>query len=51
MANYLVLPTSVSESVTDFATADIIFSAGIIVARSNCSDTVSTVAVIICSKN
>lgn len=28
-----------------------VFSIGIIVVRSNCSDTVSTVAVIICSKN
>lgn len=45
------LPVSVSVNVTDRATADTTFSTGIIAAKSNCSATVSTVAVIILMKD
>lgn len=46
----LHIPTSVSDNVTERATAVTTFSAGIIAAKSNCSAIVSTVAVIICKK-
>lgn len=44
-----LLPTSASDKVTLRATADTTFSEGIIAAKSSGSETVSTVAVMICS--
>lgn len=43
----IIIPTSDSDKVMALATAETTFSAGIIAAKSNCSETVSTVAVII----
>lgn len=43
----VVVAVSVSDRVIALATAETTFSAGIMAARSSCSETVSTVAVII----
>lgn len=49
--NYIHSPTSASDIVTCLATAGSILSAATTGAKSSCSATVSTVAVIICEKN